>query len=115
MPTRDPKDQATVERWARHVMDDMVPKVDSSTVCISLIPKTGETPGDVKYWVELGYMICADKPIMLVAMGDSVIPDHLQRVADEIVRLPDGVNPDSSQQLADAIQAFAKRYPDMTP
>jgi hypothetical protein len=110
---RNPEEQETVERWARHVMDDMVPKVDSSTVCISLVPTTGETPGDVKYWVELGYMICADKPIMIVVMGDRPVPDHIQRVADEIVRLPEGVSPESSQQLADAIKAFAEKYPDM--
>ena len=101
----------TIAEWAKHVMDDMVPNVDSSAVCVSFAPRMGERVGDVKYWVELGYMICADKPIMVVVIGDREMPEHLSRVADEIVHLPEGATPDSSAQLAEAIRAFAHRFP----
>lgn len=101
----------TVKRWAQHVLDDMVPKADASSVCVTLVPTKGDSVGDVQYWVELGYMVCSDKPIMIVVMGDRPVPEHLERVADEIVRLPDGISPGASQELADAIKAFADRFP----
>lgn len=101
----------SVALWARHVLDEMAPMVDSSAVCVSVVPTGGESTGDVKYWVELGYMICADKPIMIVVLGDREIPEHLARVADEVVRLPDGVSFGSSEELAVRIKAFAKKYP----
>ncbi len=93
----------------------MVPMADSSSVCVSLIPnRKGErTMGDVKYWVELGYMLCADKPIMVVVMGDEEVPERLARAADEIVRLPEGVTPSSSAELAERMRAFAERFPEV--
>ncbi len=108
------EDDPTLSRWARHVIDDMVPMVDSSTVCISLLPPRKEgTMGDVKYWVELGYLICANKPVMVVVMGDEEVPERLARAADEIVRLPEGVSPSGSAELAERMRAFAERFPEV--
>ena len=105
-------DDPTLKRWGQHVLDELVPSVDSSTVCVSVVPTGEHSLGDVKYWVELGYMICADKPIMIVVMGDEPVPEHLERVADEVVRLPEGVSPVGSELLADRIAAFVEKYPD---
>lgn len=88
--------------WARHVLEEMAPNMAESAACISLVPSDGV--GDVKFWVELGAMICMDKPIVVVAMGDTVIPPKLALVADEVVRLPEGVNPAGGDALAAAVR-----------
>jgi hypothetical protein len=108
----DPFDTPTIKRWAQHVLDELVPNVDASAVCVTLVPRGEHNLGDVKYWVELGYMICADKPLMIVVMGDDPVPEHLERAADEIVRLPEGVNPDSTGELGERIKAFVDAHPD---
>lgn len=100
-------DDPTAERWARHVIDEMVPNMASSSACVSLYPRDGST-SDVKYWVELGAMICMDKPILVVVMGDAVLPPKLALVADEVVRLPDGVSPGASEELAGRIADFVR-------
>lgn len=108
----DPFDDPTVVAWAQHVIDDMVPKMKSSAVCISLVPEGDlAEKGDVKYWVELGAMICMNKPIMVVVMGDAALPPKLEAVADRIVRLPQGVSLSSSEGLAEQIAEFAKEQP----
>jgi hypothetical protein len=106
------QDDPTVVRWAQHVIDDMVPKMKSSAVCISLVPNGDlAEKSDVQYWVELGAMICMDKPIMVVVMGDAELPPKLQAVADRVVRLPQGVSLSESETLAAEIAEFAKEQP----
>lgn len=105
----DPWKDPTAEAWARHVVDEMVPNLESSACAISLYPSDGGV-GDVKYWVELGAMIMLDKPILVVVMGDSVIPPKLALVADEVCRLPEGASPSGSDVLADAIVAFVEAH-----
>jgi hypothetical protein len=106
----DPWTDPTAEVWARGILRNMAPKMADSAVAVSLYPQDGTT-GDVKYWVELGAMICMDKPILVVAMGDAVLPRKLELVADKIVRLPDGLSESGSQQLADAVVAFVQEHP----
>lgn len=108
----EPWDDPAAVEWARHVLDEMVPKIDSSAVGVSFAPPRGDSVGDVKYWVELGYMICADKPIMVVVLGDREMPEHLSRVADEILHLPETPTPEAGEQLAQAVRAFAERFPE---
>lgn len=93
--------EPTTKAWVRHVADDMVPKMESSAVVISLVPESRE--GDVKFWVELGASIMLDKPIIAVVLGDGPIPPKLRLVADEIVRCPKGVDPASSERLKEAL------------
>jgi hypothetical protein len=102
--------EPTVVKWAQHVIDDMVPKLRDSSVCISLYGDHDPGSGEVKYWVELGAMICMDKPILVVVMGDAVLPPKLSKVADKVVRIPEGVSPESSEQLAEAVRSFAGDY-----
>ena len=100
-------DDPTVVAWAKHVIDDMVPKMKGSAICVSLVPHDPPTQGDVKYWVELGAMICMDKPVLLVVMGNTELPPKLEAIADRIVRLPEGVSMASSDELAQQIADFA--------
>lgn len=101
------RDDPTVKRWARHVIDDMVPKMEGSPIVMQLVPEDRE--GDVKFWVELGASIMLNKPIIAVALGDEKIPAKLERIADEIVRCPNGVDEAASQELAAAVERLAAR------
>lgn len=94
--------EPSAKAWARHVLNDMLPKLASSSVTISLVPEDRE--GDVKFWVELGASIMMDKPIIAVLLGDAPIPAKLALVADEIVRAPHGVDPTSSADLMEAMK-----------
>lgn len=78
----DPFDTPEMRRWARHVQRDVVPKLRDSAITVSLVPD-GEP--DLKFAVELGLSIMFDKPIVLVVPPGRPLPDHLVRVADEIV------------------------------
>jgi hypothetical protein len=70
------------QKWARDVIDDLVPMIDGSAVTISLVPK-GDP--DVKFAVELGISIMLDKPIVLVVAPGQKLPAHLMRVSDGLV------------------------------
>lgn len=100
--TDDPWEEPNSKRWIKQVLSDMAPKMRDSAVAISLVPGKDDS-GDVKFWVELGAMIMYDKPIIAVVFGDRELPEHLERVADEIVRCPEGVDPASSSLIAEAI------------
>ena len=95
------REDETLTRWAEHVVTDMVPPLKNSAIAISLVP---DAEGDVKFWVELGAMICYDKPIIVVAFDGRQIPPKLRLVADEIVELPEGVTPAASEELAAAVE-----------
>lgn len=69
--------------WVEHVAKDLVPKVKSSSVTVSIVPHTDKV--DIKYAVELGVNIILDKPILVVAEPGRQIPKKLQLVADAIV------------------------------
>jgi hypothetical protein len=50
----------------------------------------GRDTGTVKQWVELGAAIMYDKPLVFLVLGGQPISAWLERVADEIVRVPNG-------------------------
>ena len=99
----DPWQDPSAKAWMRHVITDMVPKVEKSEAVISIAPSDGGE-GDVKFWVELGASIMMDKPIVVVVFHDQEVPAKLAAVADEIVRCERGVNPAASEALAAAIK-----------
>jgi hypothetical protein len=97
--------EPNTQRWVRHVLDDMAPKLAGSAATISLVPDSnGPGEGDVKFWVELGAAIMLDKPIIAVTFDGRTVPERLRRVADEVVELTGGVSAESSEELAAAIQ-----------
>lgn len=104
-------DDPEVREWAQRVIRDLIPKISGSSLTISLVPK-GET--DVKFAVELGFSIMLDKPVILVVQPGTVLPDHLVRVADEIVELAEPLNSETgagSRQIAAAVDRVIKRLP----
>jgi hypothetical protein len=64
------------------VRRDAAEKIAGSAAFISLAP-AGEP--DIKFAVELGIAIMLDKPILVVQMPGRPLPEHLRRVADEII------------------------------
>jgi len=84
----------------------MAPKLAHSATTISLVPD-GE--GDVKFWVELGASIMLDKPIIAVVIGDTPIPAKLNRIADEIIRLPDGFDSGAGPAIAAAVRRVTEK------
>lgn len=102
----DPWAEPSAVVWAKDVVDNMLPKLVSSSVMVSLVPTDGK--GDVKFWVELGAAIMLDKPILAVVFGDNPVPAKMALVADEVVRLPDGVNAAGSKKLAAAVKRLVR-------
>jgi hypothetical protein len=102
---QDPWQHPEAERYARDVLVNMVPKLKSSEIALSLVPG-GE--GDVKYWVELGASIMFDKPIIVVVTGDRKLPPKLELIADEIVRMPEDAD-QWDQVVQDTMTAAIER------
>jgi hypothetical protein len=99
-------DDPAVKKWARHIIDDTVPKMRNSAIVVQMVP---DGTGDVKFWVELGASIMMDKPIVAVVFGDAKVPEKLKLIADDIVRLPEGANPAGADKLAAALSKLAMR------
>jgi len=107
MPT-DPWQDPEVKQWMRHVRRKLIPKISGSAVTISIVPN-GQP--DVKYAVELGMCIMLNKPILLFARTDTVIPERLRRVADEII-ISD-LDPDSraeQEYVAQRVAEFMEKF-----
>lgn len=68
--------------FVKNVREDAMQKIAQSAVVMSIVP-SGEP--DIKYAVELGLGILMDKPLVLVVMPGTEIPEHLRRVADRII------------------------------
>jgi predicted nicotinamide N-methyase len=92
--------------YADRVLEEMVPKMAGSAVCISLVPDKGAL--DVKFAVELGYAILMDKPIIAVAASGAPVPDGLRRVAQAVVE-GDIESPEGQERLQRAISAEVVR------
>jgi hypothetical protein len=78
----DLNDDPQFKDFKRRVKADLIPKIDSSFATVSLVP-AGET--DIKFAIELGLSIMLDKKIIAVVQPGTKIPEHLARVADEII------------------------------
>lgn len=74
-----------VERWMNDALVNMIPKLKSSQLALSIFPRDGE--GDIKYYLELGAAIMLGKPLIVIAEPGQSLPPKLEAVADEIVRV----------------------------
>lgn len=95
-------DEPETRAWVKHCLDTLAPMIEESSVTISLVPRHGT---DVKFAVELGFSIMYDKPIILVIQPGAQIPDHLVRVADEIVEM----DLDHPERIPEAIDRVVRR------
>lgn len=80
-----PEDPFSDPEWlayADRAIKELLPKMQRSAVMLSLVP---QGPTDVKYALELGFMIMLDKPIICVVPPGVRVPGKLIGVADAIV------------------------------
>jgi hypothetical protein len=82
-PDDDPFHGPEWDAYCTHVREELIPMITDSAVTVSLVPSNGKP--DVKFAVELGFMIMLDKPIIAVVPPGTKVPLKLVKVADEIV------------------------------
>lgn len=85
--------------WLRRALDELVPMISDSEVTVSIVPRR-ET--DIKFDVELGLSVMFDKPIILAVQPGTAVPDHLRRVADEVLEF-DPTDPAMGARIGAAI------------
>lgn len=73
--------------FADRAIKELVPMVDDSAYCVSLIPRKPEDRSDIKFCLELGLMLMLDKPIIMVIAPGSKVPDKVVQVADAIIEM----------------------------
>jgi hypothetical protein len=96
---RDPEARA----WIKRVRESLSPKILGSAVVISMVPS--DNVPNVRFAVELGFAIMYDKPLIMAIHPGQKIPDHLVRVADDIVEV-DATQP---EKMGEAIHAAMQR------
>jgi len=106
MSPLDPFDTPEFRDYASRVRKELEPMINDSAVCISLVPNDNHV--DVKFAVELGFMIMLDKPIIAVISAGRKPPPKLIAVADEIVEGDIG-DPDFEERLKAAMSRIINR------
>lgn len=86
-------DDPDVQKWLHRTLDELVPMIEGSTITASIVP-TSKT--DIKFAVELGLAIMLDKPVAIIVQPGQQVPEHLLRVADEVIEW----GPDLGQRIA---------------
>lgn len=86
-------DDPEASAWAKHVLDEVVPKIADSAAFVSLVPK-GEA--DIKFAVETGLALMLDKPMILAVSPGVQVPAKLLAIADAVVEF-DPSTPDDTQ------------------
>jgi hypothetical protein len=105
-------DDPVWRNFARHALEDMLPKLVDSNVSISMVPRPGKAElGDVKYWTELGASVMLDKPIiLLVHPSRCEIPEKLRLLADMII-VADPTSPAGQQEISERLTVFLEKLP----
>lgn len=71
------------KKFAKRVMDEMVPAMHGSAYVITIAPKGGEA--DVKLAVEIGFAILMDKPLIVFVPKGRAVGERLARIADHVL------------------------------
>ena len=111
---RLPPDPFQGEEWdafVRSVIDgpeSLTRKIYTSAVGISLVPDEA-TGTDVKFAIELGFMVMYDKPILAIVTPGQKISKKLEQIADKII-YADVNKPGASAKIAKEIQVFLAEH-----
>lgn len=100
----DPFASTAWKAYAGRVRTELVPKLKSSAMTISLAP-SDPSDVDIKFAVELGLSIMLDKPLVVVIDEDGVVPSKLAAIAEVIVR-GDITTAATRERLQQAIEAI---------
>lgn len=71
------------KKYAKHVREEMVPKMRGSAYVMTVAPTGGDV--DVKIAVEIGYAILMDKPLIVLKPAGRTVAEKLLRIADHII------------------------------
>lgn len=93
-------------QFTKVVMEGLVPRVQDSALCVSLVPKDTKNFIDPKFCVELGVMVMLDKPILAIVDPAIEVPQKLRLVADVIV-VADLSTEEGRAAVQDAVVNFA--------
>jgi hypothetical protein len=105
--TDDPFNDPEYLQFVEDVRTGLIPKLADSSVAVSIVP--GDLQADVKFAVELGFMVLMDKPIIAVMPAGTEIPKKLAAVSDRIVYREPG---QSMEAVGEAISSI---YREMFP
>lgn len=73
------------QEYKKHIIEELIPKIDGTDVFISLTPSEGKL--DVKFAVELGIAILLDKPIVAIICPGAKVSDKFRKVVDRFIEL----------------------------
>lgn len=94
----DPYENPEFRAWARRVKEELVPKIEGSTVFASIVCEPANV--DPKFAVELGCAVMLNKPIIALIRPGLPIPEKLAAVVDRFVEL----NPEHPETASEAIR-----------
>lgn len=97
--------------FQRVVAEGLVPKIDGSSFCVSLVPQREEDMIDAKFCVELGVMIMMNKPIITVAYPGQLVPPKLLAVSDHVIEA-DISTDEGRERLSKMLNEIVASYPD---
>jgi len=105
MDRLSPEERLQWDEIVQHVHDVTVPGMEGSAFVMSLVPTDGKP--DIKFAVELGLTIMLEKPLVVVALPGTKIPDKLRTIADLVLEL-DPREPAQAALMARELKNFMK-------
>jgi len=107
--TDDPWQDPGWKAYEKRCREELLPMMKNSAIMMSLVPKDAKP--DVKFAVELGFMVMLDKPIIAMIPSGTKCPLKLAKIADEIVE-GDIDDPTVKERLMAAITRVQERLKD---
>ena len=83
--------------WAKHIKDDVVPKLANSKVVVSVLPETPKDV-DVQLAVEIGLSLLFNIPLILLIRPGCQIPRGLEKVVVGVIEVDEEEDIDSVLQ-----------------
>lgn len=106
MSDENPFSTPEFKAYATRAMTELVPMMQGSALAVAMVP-TGEV--DVKFAIELGFMVMMDKPILVLCPPGKHISGKLRAIADEIVESEPG-RPEFEELMMAAVRRLQERF-----
>jgi hypothetical protein len=98
-------DDPDFQAFLAHAELEMLPKMKESAMSLTVF--SGKV--DAKLCIEFGAAVLYDKPIVLIALPGTEVPDSLKRCADEIIYGDPAKDPKVGERLMVAIERAVHR------
>ena len=110
----DPWNDPDLKAWLARASQELVPKLDASSVSVVLVKGKTASEGDLKLAIELGLSVLMDKPILVIVVDGKPIPAKLVGVADIVVNLHERElgTPAGQAKVMDAIRKMQAKLED---